>query len=151
MDKTYIKVKGKWCYLYRAVDKSGATTGFMCSKNCDKLAAKRFFNKAIGYSGRPDQVTIDKSCANNAALKSINKTVPAQHQIAVWKIKYLNNIIEQDHRFIKHMTKPMMGFKEFHSAHATLIEIDPHHILHKDPYCHTANMPVFKQFYALAA
>ena len=151
MDETYIKVKGKWCYLYRAVDKSGATIDFMLSKNRDKLAAKRFFNKAIGYSGRPEKVTIDKSGANNAALKSINKTVPAQHQIEVRQIKYLNNIIEQDHRFIKRMTKPMMGFKEFHSAHATLIEIDPHHILHKDPHCHTTNMPVFKQFYALAA
>ena len=93
MDKTYIKVKGKWCYLYRAVDKSGATTGFMCSKNCDKLAAKRFFNKAIGYSGRPDQVTTDKSCANNAALKSINKTVPAQHQIAVMNTPFSNSTV----------------------------------------------------------
>ena len=79
MDETYIKVKGKWCYLYRALDKSGATIDFMLSKNCYKLAAKRFFNKANGYSGRPEKVTMDKSGANNAALKSINKTVPAQH------------------------------------------------------------------------
>ena len=67
MDETYIKVKGKWCCLYRAVDKSGAMIGFMLSKKRDETSAKRFFNKAIGYSGRPEKITIDKSGANNAA------------------------------------------------------------------------------------
>ena len=73
MGETYIKVKGKWHYLYRAVDKSGDTIDFIPSKKRDEVAAKRFFNKAIGYSGKPEKITIDKSGANSAALKSINK------------------------------------------------------------------------------
>jgi len=79
MDETYIKVKGQWCYLYRAVDKSGDTIDdFMLSKNRDEKAAKRFFNKAIGYSEKPEKVTIDKSDSNNVALKSINKMFATQ-------------------------------------------------------------------------
>jgi putative transposase len=69
----------------------------------------------------------------------------------VRQVNYLNNIIEQDHRFIKRIIKSMMGFKEFHSAHATLIGIELHHMLHKNQHSHAENMPVFKQFYALAA
>ena len=151
MDETYIKVKENWCYLYRAVDKSGATIDFMLAKNRDEAAAKRFFNKAISYSGIPEKITIDKSGANNAALKSITKRHIDSDNIEVRQIKYLNNIIEQDHRFIKRITKSMMGFKEFHSAHATLISIELHHMLHKNQHCDAADMPVFRQFYALAA
>jgi len=151
MDETYLKVKGKWCYLYRAVDKSGATIDFMLSKNRDKLAAKRFFSKAIGYSGKPKKITIDKSGANNAALKSINKRYIDPNKIEIRQIKYLNNVVEQDHRFIKRITKPMMGLKEFHSAHATLMGIELHHMLHKNQHSDAANMSVFEQFYALAA
>ena len=132
MDETYIKVKEKWCYLYRAVDQSGATIDFMLAKNRDEVAAKRFFNKAIGYSGRPEKITIDKSGANNAALKSINKRNIDSDKIEIRQIKYLNNIIDQDHRLIKRITKPMMVFKEFHSAHATLMGIELHHMLHKN-------------------
>ena len=72
-DETYIRVKGQWTYLYRAVDKAGDTIDFMLSENRDEAAAKRFFTKAIGTSGQPEKVTIDKSGANNAALKSLNK------------------------------------------------------------------------------
>ena len=148
MDETYIKVKSKWCYLYRAVDKSGATIDFMRSKNRDELAAKIFFNKAIG---KPEKITIDKSGANNAALKSINKRYIDPDKIEIRQIKYLNNIVEQDHRFIKRITKPMMGFKEFHSAHATLMGIELHHMLHKNQHSDAANMSVSEQFYALVA
>ena len=150
MDETYIKVKGTWCYRYRAVDKSGATIDFMPSKKRDEAAAKRFFNKGIGYSGKPEKITIDKSGANNSALKSINKRDIARDKIEIRQIKYLNNIIEQDHHFIKHITKPMMGFKEFHSAHATLMGIEPHHMLHKNQHNNAENMPVFELFYVLA-
>ena len=72
MDETYIKVKGVWHYLYRAVDKTGATIDLMLSKKRDKKAAKKFFRNAIGYAGTPKKVTIDKSGSNNAALQSIN-------------------------------------------------------------------------------
>ena len=151
MDETYIKIKGQWNYLYRAVDKSGATIDFMLSKNRDKKAAKRFFSKAISSSEKPEKVTIDKSGSNNAALISINKDLDENAKIEIRQIKYLNNIVEQDHRFIKRITKPMMGFKAFHSASAILIGIELHHMLHKGQYNNARNMPVFEQFYALAA
>ena len=104
MDETTIKVKGMWNYLYRAVDKCGATIDFMLSKKRDKKAAKKFFRKSIGYSGRPIKVTIDKSGSNNSALQSINNELNKSSQILIGQIKYLNNIDEPDHRFIKKIT-----------------------------------------------
>ena len=79
-----------------------------------------------------------------------NKRYADSDKVEIRQIKYLNNIVEQDHRFIKRITKPMMGFKAFHSAHATLIGIELHHMLHKNKHSNAANMPVFEQFYALA-
>ena len=151
MDETYIKVKGEWCYLYRAVDKSGDTIDFMLSKDRDEKAAKRFFNKAIGYSEKPEKVTIDKSGSNNSALRSINKNLGKKDEIEIRQIKYLNNIVEQDHRFIKRISKPMLGFKDFHSASATLMGIELHHMLSKGQHKEAKNMAVYQQFYALAA
>lgn len=123
----------------------------MLSKNRDKKAAKRFFIKAIGYSAKPEKMTIDKSGSNNAALQSINKGFNKSDKIEIRQIKYLNNIVEQDHRFIKRITKPMMGFKAFHSASATLIGIELHHMLRKDQHKDATTMSIFEQFYALAA
>ena len=150
MDETYVKIKGQWYYLYRAVDKSGVTIDFILSKKRDERSAKRFFNKAIGYAGKPEKITIDKSGSNNAALKSINKGFDEGEKIEIRQIKYLNNIVESDHRFIKRITKPMMGFKAFHSANATLLGIELHHMLRKGQHKNAANMTVFEQFYALA-
>ena len=151
MDETYIKVKGEWLYQYRAVDKYGHTIDFFFSEKRDTNAAHRFFNKAIGYHGKPEKITIDKSGLNNAALEEINKGLPKKDCIEIRKIKYLNNIVEQDHRFIKKITKPMKGFKAFASANATLIGIELHHMLRKQQHCEAKNMSVFEQFYALAA
>lgn len=151
MDETYILIKGVWHYLYRAVDKLGDTIDFMLTKNRDKSAAKRFFSKAIGYAGKPEKVTIDKSGSNIAALKSINKNLNKKNKIGIRQIKYLNNIVEQDHRFIKKITKPMMGFKSFHSANATLSGIELHHMLRKGQYTNSVNMTIFEQFNSLAA
>ena len=151
MDETYVRVKGQWCYLYRAVDKSGETRDFMLSKHRDEKAAKRFFTKAVGYSEKPEKVTIDKSGSNNAALQSINKSLNKKDKIEIRQIKYLNNVVEQDHRFIKRITKPTMGFKAFYSASATLIGVEQHHMLRKGQHKDAANMPVYQQFYKLAA
>src|SRR2546426_1069003 len=92
MDETYIKVKGQWRYLYRAVDKMGQTIDFLLTKERDEQAAKRFLTKAIRRHGVPEKITIDGSAANEAALKSYNE----EHgtAIAIRKIKYLNNIVE---------------------------------------------------------
>ncbi len=158
MDETYIKNKGEWCYLYRAVDKEGDTIDFMLSKNRDEAAAKAFFTKAIGSSGLPEKITIDKSGANNAGIETINLQLFVLSllgcqlmQIEIRQIKYLNNIIEQDHRGIKRITNPMMGFKAFHSAEATLAGIELCRMLKKGQHVNSENAFAFEQFYALAA
>ena len=96
MDETYIRVKGQWCYLYRAVDKSGETIDFMLSKKHDTKAAKAFFDKAIGSCGMLEKVTIDKSGSKLAGLNEINKSKSESEKIEIRQIKYLNNIAEQD-------------------------------------------------------
>jgi len=105
MDKTYIKLKNKWAYLYRAVDKEGNTFAFMLSENRDEPAARAFFEKATGSSGIPDKVTLDKSGANKAGIDTINLKLALLFmmgglflQINVRQVKYLNNIVAQDHK-----------------------------------------------------
>ncbi len=152
MDETYIKIKGKWYYQYRAVDKYGAKIDCFLCKHRDTSAAHRFFKKAIRSSGIPEKVTIDKSGSNIAELQLINKNLEPEKKIKVRQIKYLNNIVEQDHRSIKKITKPMKGFKFFNSARSTLAVIELHHMLRKRQYlgkdtCST----VWDQFYELAA
>ena len=124
MDETYIKLNGRWVYLYRAVDKEGGTIDFLLRSKRDALAAKAFFTKAFKENGRPDTVVIDKSGSNKAALDSFNRDVLQEEKIEIRQIKYLNNIAEQDHRFIKKRTKPMLGFKNFHCAHTTISGIE---------------------------
>ena len=118
MDETYIKVKGAWKYLYRAVDKQGKTVDFLMTANRDGSAARRFFDKAMRHSEVPGTVTMDKSGANKAALDQLNtqRDIP----IEIRQVKYLNNIVEQDHRAVKRVTRPMLGFKSFRSAQAVL-------------------------------
>ncbi|NRA87155.1 MAG: IS6 family transposase [Rhizobiales bacterium] len=152
MDETYIKVKGKWTYYYRAVDKHGKTLDFMLSVNRDKDAATSFFNKTIQTNGFPDRVVIDKSGANFAGLYNINCQLIINGWfwlIDILQVKYLNNIIEQDHRFIKKLTKQMMGFKAFHSASATLEGIEVAHMIRKQQFG-TTGKTAFQQFAALA-
>ena len=122
MDETYIKIKGQWYYLYRAVDKEGNTIDFLLTKKRDTKAAKRFLIKAIGSNGLPEKITIDKSGANKAAIEEYNRE--NETSIEIRQIKYLNNIVEQDHRGIKRITKHMLGFKSFHSASVTLNGIE---------------------------
>ena len=134
MDETYVKVKGQWMYLYRAVDKCGETVDFMLSEQRDGKSARRFFKKAIDTNGPPEKVVIDKSGANLAALQWTNvllKFAKNNRLIQILQVKYLNNIIEQDHRFIKKITRPMLGFKTFHSASATLEGIEVAHMIRK--------------------
>lgn len=158
MDETYIKVKGQWVYLYRAVDKEGNTVDFMLSEHRDEPEARAFFEKAIGSSGVPDKITMDKSGANKAGIDTINLQLALLFmlgglfvQLTVRQIKYLNNIVEQDHRFIKKITKPMKGFKAFHSADATLAGIELHHMLRKAQHNQADSQTIFEQFYRLAA
>jgi transposase-like protein len=131
MDETYVKVKGEWKYLYRAVDKYGKTIDFLLTKKRDEQAAKTFLTRAIRrHGGVPEKITIDGSAANEAAIKSYNE----EHgtSIEIRKVKYLNNIVEQDHRAVKRLTWPMMGFKSFEAAQSTLAGIELMHMLRKE-------------------
>jgi putative transposase len=122
VDETYIKVRGEWKYLYRAVDKYARTIDFLLSAKRDLKAARRFFKKAIRTHGAPAKATIDKSGANLAGIEAINED--RKIKIEVRQSKYLNNIIEQDHRFIKKRVNPMMGFKSFRSAKIIIAGIE---------------------------
>lgn len=158
MDETYIKVKSQWVYLYRAVDKEGNTVDFMLSEKGDEPAARAFFSKVISANGLPEKVTMDKSGANKAGLDTINLYLAMFFmmdglflQIGIRQIKYLNNIVEQDHRFIKKITKSMKGFKAFHSAESTQAGIELHHMLRKGQHKQSENKTIVEQFYTLAA
>ncbi|MBO1042223.1 IS6 family transposase [Brucella pituitosa] len=153
VDETYIKVKGKWAYLYRAVDRDGQTLDFMLSERQDLAAARRFFKKAIASNGVPRKVVIDKSGANLAGLQAMNtilKFTGTGDIMEVHQIKYLNNILEQDRRFIKRITKPMMGFKVLHSTSASLAGIEVVHMIRKNQFANDNRSP-FQIFAELAA
>lgn len=116
MDETYIRLNGKSVYLYRAVDKYGDTIDFLLRTRRDGNAAKAFFRKAFKNNDMPEKVTVDKSGSNKCALDYFNEKLEEEAQFEIRQIKYLNNIAEQDHRFVKKRTKPMLGFKNFHSS-----------------------------------
>ena len=151
MDETYVSIKGKWKYLYRAVDKSGLTVDFILTARRDRDAALRFLNKAIKSNQKPSKINIDKSVANKAGIKSYNKE--NRKRIKIRQCKYLNNIVEQDHRFIKKKIRPMLGFKSFRSAQITLGGIETLHMIHKGQMKTRAGQDPssVQQFYSLAA
>ena len=156
MDETYIKLKGKWVYLYRAIDKDGDTLEFMVSENRDEAAATKFFKKAIGEHGLPEKVTVDKSGANEAALIYLNCLlfllgVWPHLSIDIGQMNFLNNRIEQDHRNIKRRTNPMLGFKSWDSMESTIAGYELVNMLRKGQHINAANMTIYEQFYALAA
>jgi len=150
MDETYIKVNGQWKYLYRAVDKAGKTIDFLLTAKRDKKAAMRFFEKAMKANGIPEKVTMDKSGANKSAVDQI--VADKDIVVEVRQIKYLNNIVEQDHRAVKRNTRPMLGFKSFRAAASVLAGIELMHMIRKGqmtmPGCE--GMSFANQFYALA-
>lgn len=151
MDETYIKVKGQWKYFYRAVDKDNNTIDFLLTAKRDKKAALRFFNKAVGNNGQPSLVNIDKSGTNKSAIVTFNEE--NNTRIEIWQCKYLNNIVEQDHRFVKRLTRPMMGFKNSHCAQKTLAGIELVRMIRKGQYRYSASgrKSPAELFYSLAA
>ena len=149
LDETYIRVKGQWKYLYRAVDKAGRTVDFLLTAKRDRKVASRFLRKAIDQCGVPQKITIDKSGANTAAVESYNTEHDAG--IELRQVKYLNNIVEQDHRAIKRMTRPMLGFKSFWSASITLAGIELMHMIRKGQLKGSGQSRPAQQFYSLAS
>lgn len=121
VDETYIKVKGKWIYLYRAVDSEGKTIDFMLNEKRDKNAAKEFLEKALKskHNQKPRVIKVDKNPAYPSAINELNNS-KMMVGTKIRQIKYLNNIVEQDHRAIKRITNQMLGFKSFFTAKITL-------------------------------
>ncbi len=150
LDESYIKVKGSWVYYYRAVDKQGNTIDFLLTKRRDKKAALRFLNKAIERNGKLGLINIDKSGANKASIKAFNKA--NNRRIEIRQCKYLNNIVEQDHRNIKRITNAMLGFKNFWCTQATLKGIELVAMLKKGQqrYSSQSYKTPAEEFYALA-
>lgn len=150
MDETYIRVAGQWKYLYRAVDRDGDTIDFLLRAKRDHAAARRFLEQSIGLHGVPEKITIDKSGANRAAILSINSDSGAD--IELRQRKYLNNVVEQDHRAIKRIVRPMLGFKSFRCARILLAGIELMHMIKKGQLDLPQGQvsPAASKFYSLA-
>ena len=150
MDETYVKIKGRWAYLYRAVSKEGHTIDFLLTPTRDRDAAEAFLRKAIRSQGVPEKITIDKSGANTAAIRRYNKT--HKTAIVIRHSKYLNSIVEQDQRAVKRRTCPMLGFKSFWAARCTIVGMEVMHAIGKGQLTRTGNAPQTpaEQFYTFA-
>ena len=122
VDETYIKVKGEDRYLYRAVDSEGKTLDFLLTAKRDAQAAKRFFRKALNavHTQEPRVINVDKNAAYPKAMDELKEKEELSLQVELRQNKYLNNIVEQDHRAIKRLVKPGMGFSSFNTARRTL-------------------------------
>jgi transposase-like protein len=160
IDETYIKVRGCWTYLYRALDSNGDTVEFWFSERRNLAAAKRFLRKALKRHGRPERIVIDGSQTNREAIVSCDTTDRlrdrSQRQLKPIRIRqsaYLNNRIEQDHRAIKRRVRPMLGFKSVNSARAILGGIEMVHMMRKGQakYACNAQPSLVEQFELLAA
>ncbi|SDE61832.1 IS6 family transposase [Belnapia rosea] len=122
VDETYVKVKGRWTYLYRAVDSRGQTIDFLLSAKRDAAAAKRFFRKALGqpHTVDPRTITVDKNPAYPRAVAELKADGELWRRSRLRQVKHLNNIVEQDHRRMKRLIRPGLGFGSFWTARRTL-------------------------------
>lgn len=124
VDETYIRVRGRWTYLYRAVDRQGLTVDFLLREHRDIEAAKQFFVQAINKHASPERITVDGYPATHAAISELKVAEVLVQKTKVRTSKYLNNLIEQDHRRIKQRVYPMLGFKRFANAVTTISGIE---------------------------
>ncbi|WP_242214846.1 IS6 family transposase [Bacillus cereus group sp. BfR-BA-01383] len=134
VDETYIKVKGQWMYLYRAVDSKGNTIDFCLGKTRDQKTAKRFFKKALRsfHVSQPRVMTVDKNPAYPIVIEQLKKEKSIPDGMQLRQQKYLNNIVEQDHRFIKKRIRSMLGFKCFDTATSILSGVEAMHMIKKE-------------------
>jgi putative transposase len=160
INETYIKVRGRWMYLYRAVDSNGATVKFWFSEKRNLAAAKRFLRKALKRHGRPERIVIDGSQTNREAILACDTIDRLQDRsrrhltpIRIRQSVYLNNRIEQDHRAIKRRIRPMLGFKSMVSARVILSGIEMVHMMRKEQakYACRSQISLAEQFNILAA
>ncbi|MGE7873923.1 IS6 family transposase [Bacillus paramycoides] len=134
VDETYIKVKGQWMYLYRAVDSEGNTIDFYLSKSRNHKAAKRFFKKSLRsfHVSKPRIITVDKNPAYPISIEQLKKEKRIPIGTKIRGIKYLNNIVEQDHRFIKKRIRSMLGFKSYKTSASILSGVEAMHMVKKE-------------------
>lgn len=160
VDETYVKVRGRWMYLYRAIDSLGDTVEFFFSEHRDLLAAKRFIRKALARHGRPERIVIDGSQTNHEAIIACdgesrlrNRSRRFLKPIRIRQSQYLNNRIEQDHRRIKRRIRSMLGFKSTSSATTILSGIEMVHMMRKRQarYAYNPAPSLAEQFEILAA
>ncbi|MBM1175597.1 IS6 family transposase [Microvirga arabica] len=160
VDETYIKVRGQWKYLYRAIDSNGDTVEFWFSERRNLSAAKRFLRKALKRHGRPERIVIDGSQTNREAILSCDAESRLQDRsrrslkpIRIRQSAYLNNRIEQDHRAIKWRIRPMLGFKAITTAQVILSGIEMIHMMRKGQAKYACNqrLSLAEQFELLAA
>ena len=152
MDEPSIRAQGQWSYLYRAVEKTGQSIAFLLTEHRDEAAARRFLRKAIRRHGVPEKSTIDGSAANEAAIKSENTANGTA--IEIRKIKYWHNIVEQDQRAVKRITRPMVGFQSFDAAQGTFAGVELMHMIQKRQRMVEAGdegLTAAEQVYALAS
>ncbi len=155
MDESYIKVKGKWVYYYRAVDKVGAIIDFYLSETRNEQDARAFFDKAIKSSGLPRKVVIDKSGANAAALDTLNIHLWLGGymlcMVEILAVKYLNNIVEQSHRKVKGTMHQCLGWKSWVGAESILAGVEVCAMIKHGQMLDSEGITSWDQFYALAA
>ncbi len=133
VDETYIKVKGKWKYLYRAVDSKGNTLDFMLSARRNKQAAKRFFKKVLKakHNRQPRVINVDKNAAYPPAIKELKSEKVLEEKSEIRQVKYLNNLVEQDHRGVKRITNAALGYQSFYTAWRTIRGIEIMRMIYK--------------------
>ena len=135
VDETYVKIRGVWTYLYRAVDRDGKTVNFRLRPRRDVAAAKSFFRKALKTQGRPPRViTLDGYAASHRAVRELPEENGLWKDTKLRSSKYHNNIIEQDHRGVKARIGPMLGFKRFRRAKVTIAGIELLHYIRKNQF-----------------
>ncbi len=135
VDETYVKIRGKWVYLYRAVDRNGHTVDFLLSKRRTVGAAKRFLKKALTSQGNPPaSITLDGYAASHRAVREMKEAGELPAKTKLRSSKYLNNMIEQDHRNVKGRLAPMLGLKRFQTAKLLIAGIELMHRIRKGQF-----------------
>ena len=135
VDETYVKIRGEWCYLYRAVDRAGRTVDFRLSARRDVIATKAFFRKVINsQQSAPQTITLDGYAASHRAVRELKADGSLPPQTKLRSSKYLNNLIEQDHRSVKQRIAAMLGFKGFRNAAITIAGIQLMHRIRKKQF-----------------
>lgn len=149
LDEMYVKIRGEDRYWYRAVDKQGNTVDFLLTAKRDRRAAYRFFARAVKNNRLPRIANIDKSGANKAGIEDFNRK--HDENVTIRQCKFLNNIVEQDHRTVRRRTRPIQTFKDFRCTRIILGGVELMHMIKKGQMIGSKNRTPAEQFYSLAA